>query len=67
MGAEVTEVDVMGAEVTEVDVIGAEGTEALLYIGLPTIFRVTEVHSFWRPLSNLTSHLFSPLASIMAP
>jgi hypothetical protein len=65
--AEATGAEALWVEVTEADVIGAEATGALLYLGSPNIFRVTEGHSFLRPLANLTSHLFPPLASMIVP
>ncbi len=39
----------------------------LLYIGSSYSLRDIEGHSFSRPVSNLMSHLFSPLASKMVP
>jgi hypothetical protein len=57
-----TGADAAGAEMRT----GADAT-AELYLGSPSIFRVTDGHSFTTPLSNLTSHLFSPLASKIVP
>ena len=67
MGAVAIEYDAMGATETAVDEVNTMCAEALLYLGSPSIFSVTEGHSFSRPLSNLTSHLFSPLASTIVP
>jgi len=39
----------------------------LLYLGSPNSLSDAEEHSFSRPKSNLTSHLFSPLASNIVP
>jgi hypothetical protein len=73
-GAEArTGADATGAEArTGADATGAEvrtGADAAaeLFLGSPSIFRVTDGHSFSRPLLNLTSHLFSPLASNIVP
>ncbi len=56
------ECDAMGGN--EDDTMAAE---AVLYLGSRNSFSVTEGHSFSRPLSNLISHLFSPLASTIVP
>jgi len=42
-------------------------TAARACLGSPNSLRDTEGHSFSRPVSNLTSHLFSPLASKIIP
>jgi hypothetical protein len=64
MGVVAIEHDAMGATETAVTEVDTMGAEALLYLGSPNIFSVIEGRSFSRPLSNLTSHLLSPLASM---